>query len=363
MAGGTGPPGGAGLGNLPFGSETAVAGRASASDTNGDGINEIITIDTNNIYIYQKAGNDLKLLQKIAGKSYDNYLSVDVADIKKTGIKQIFVTSLYNTSLDSFVLEYKDGKYIQTASNLHWFMRVIDTPSGIPMLLCQSYGFNKPFDTPIYEMVWKDGKFIADQKMKIPLGLSVYGLAVDNIGPGGEKIMAFDNLDYLCIFNKTSKPLSRIFTFGFKNDDIVWRSDDQYGGSTNYFENYDQKNANNDDLIENEKNGYVNPRILAINNNGKKEFIIVKNISSVGRILSKAKFFTSSEIYDLEWDGLGMAENWKTKKINGYIADYAIKDIDNDGKPEIVLAIVLSVGSSISDKSVIVYYKLDNIAQ
>jgi hypothetical protein len=69
--------------------------------------------------------------------------------------------------------------------------------------------------------------------------------------------------------------------------------------------------------------------------------------------------FTSSEIYNLEWDGLGMAENWRTKKINGYVADYVLKDIDNDGKPEIVLALVLSVGTSIKNKSVIVVYKLD----
>ncbi len=56
---------------------------------------------------------------------------------------------------------------------------------------------------------------------------------------------------------------------------------------------------------------------------------------------------------------MGMAENWHTKKINGYVADYCIKDIDNDGKPEIVLALVQSVGASLSDRSVVVVYKLD----
>ena len=326
-------------------------------DVNGDGLNEVVTIDTNNIYIYQKVGNELKLLQKIPGKSYDNYLSVDIADINRNGVKEIIVTSLNDTTLDSFILEYKDGKYVQIASGIQSFLRVIDTPSGIPLLLCQSYGLDKPFDTPIYEMVWRDGKYIRDQQMKIPLGLSVYGLNIDSIGPGGgEKIIALDELDYLCIFNKTTKPLTRIFTFGFKNDDLIWRADDQYGGSNNYFENINKLKPE-----ENEKSAYVNLRILTYDtkNNGKKEIIIVKNKSSVGRVLSHMKLFTSSEIYDLEWDGLGMAENWKTKKINGYVADYVIKDIDNDGKPEIVLALVLSVGTTIRDKSVIVVYKLD----
>lgn len=327
-------------------------------DVNGDGLNEVVVIDKNNVYIYQKAGNELKLLEKIPGKSYDNYLAVDVADINKDGVKQIFVTSLNNTLLDSFVLEFKNGKYVKIASDIRWFLRVLDTPSGIPILIGQGYGFDKPFDTPIHEIVWRDGKYVDDQKMKIPLGLSIYGLTIDNLGTGGsgEKIIALDELDYLCIFEKTTKPLTRIFTFGFSNDDLIWRSDDVFGGSNNYFENIDKTRPE-----ENEKSAFVNLRIHTYDTNkdGKKEIIIVKNISSVGRVFKHLKLFTSSEIYNLEWDGMGMAENWRTKKINGYVADYCIKDIDNDGKPEIVLALVLSVGASLRDKSVIVVYKLD----
>jgi TolB-like protein len=334
-------------------------------DVNGDGKNEVVTIDDHNIYIYQKLATEFRLLQKIEGKPYDKYLSVDIADIKRSGGKQIFITSVNETTLDSFVLEFIDGKYVKTASGLKWFLRVIDTPSGVPLLLCQSYGFDQIFDTPIYEMVWRNGKFIEDQLMKIPQGLSIYGLAIDNFGTGGtdEKIIALDELDHICIFRKTSKPLSRIFTFGFKNDDIIWRGDDEFGGSNNYIENViDKKSYNKDGNV---KTAYVNLRILTydLNKNGKKQLIIVKNSSASGRLLKNIKMFTSSEIYNLEWDGLGMAENWRTKKINGYVADYVFKDIDNDGKPELVLALVLSVGSSIRDKSVIVFYKLDTVNQ
>ena len=56
-------------------------------DVNDDGLNEIVAIDKNNVYIYQKAENELKLLEKIKGNSYDNYIAVDVADINKDGIK------------------------------------------------------------------------------------------------------------------------------------------------------------------------------------------------------------------------------------------------------------------------------------
>jgi len=329
-------------------------------DVNKDGLNEIVVIDKNTVYIYQKEEKELRLLQKIKGNSYDNYVAVDVADINSNGIPEIFVTSLNDALLDSFVLEFKDGKYLKIASDIRWFLRVINTSSGIPLLLGQGYGLDKPFNTPIYKMVWRDGKYVSDQIMKIPLGLSIYGLIIDNLGIGGsEKIIALDDLDYLYITEKTTKTLGRLTSIGFTTNELIWKSDDVYGGSNNYIENIENKFNPTDS--DKERNAYANLRILTLDTNkdGKKEIIIVKNLSSSGRIFKHLKLFTASEIYNLEWDGMGMAENWHTKKINGYVADYCIKDIDNDGKPEIVLALVQSVGASLSDRSVIVVYKLD----
>lgn len=100
-------------------------------DVNNDRSNEVVVIDRNTVYIYQKAENELKLLEKIKGKSYSNYLAVDIADINKNGVKEIIVTSLNDTLLDSFVLEFKDGKYAIISSDIRWFLRVIDTSSAI----------------------------------------------------------------------------------------------------------------------------------------------------------------------------------------------------------------------------------------
>ena len=118
--------------------------------------------------------------------------------------------------LNSFVLQYKDGDYKMIASDIRYFLRVIDTPSGIPLLLGQAYGFDKVFDTQIYEIVYRDGKYVSGDKMKIPLGLSIYGLTIDTLGSGtSEKILALDELDYLLIISPTNKPMSRILLLVF----------------------------------------------------------------------------------------------------------------------------------------------------
>jgi len=128
-------------------------------DVNGDGLNETVVIDNNNVYIYQKKGDEFRLLEKIAGSSSDKYIAVDIADIKQSGTKQIFVTNMNIDSPDSFVLEYRDKKFVKVASKLPWFLRVITPSSGEPMLLGQMRGMNKPFDSDIYEILWINGQF------------------------------------------------------------------------------------------------------------------------------------------------------------------------------------------------------------
>lgn len=327
-------------------------------DVNGDGLNETVMIDPHSVLIYQKKGNAFKLIQQISGKSYDYYVSLDVADINGNGIKEIIVSSYTGLQVDSFVLEFRNGKFQTIASGLPWFMRVIDNGSGIPLLLGQRRGIVLPFDTPIYEIVWKDGAYSEGQKMKIPQGLSVYGLTLDKLGSGGaEKIIALNSDDYICIFEQTDKPLSKVAIFGGSSE-FLWKSDDQFGGSNTYIEPMSGGlNARSDDadLIH-----YINLRILTYDTNkdGKREIIVVKNLSSSSRMFQRLKLFTAAEVYNLDWESMGMVENWRTKKINGYVADYQFKDIDNDGENEIVLALVLSVGGSIKDRSVIVTYSL-----
>ena len=275
-----------------------------------------------------------------------------MADINRNGVKEIIVTSMTRNMVDSFVLEYRDGKFIKIASKLPWYLRVIDTASG-PILLGQNKGMDKPFSNPIHEIIWEEGQYKEGKKMKIPVGLSVYGLTIDNLGTGGgEKIIALDDYDYLNIYEQTDKSLMSLKSLG-RVPERIYKSDDAYGGSNTAIVN--------DDLSPDDENRttFINSRILTTDvKDGKKEIIIVKNLSSVGRILKNVKVFTSSEIYDLEWDGLGLVENWRTRKISGYVADYQLKDIDNDGQKEIVLALVLSVGASMSNQSVIVSYKM-----
>ncbi|HVO65133.1 MAG TPA: VCBS repeat-containing protein [Syntrophales bacterium] len=323
-------------------------------DVNNDGRNEIVVIDTSNIMIYQKEGNTLKLLQRISGGSYHQYLSVDVADINGSGVCQIIVTSLFNDTLESFVLEYKNGKYVEIASDLRWFLRVIEI-DGKPILLGQKMGIDNPFDNPIYEIVWKDGKYVEGRQMKIPRGLSVFSLTLMPLEKGGpDRVIAIDNNEYLRVLTQTDKTLNEIDIFG-GSAVAIWKSDEVFGGSNNYFTRT-QSQSSAIELTDRDKIPYVNSRLISCYNDktGKKDLIIVRNFSQERRLLQNIRFFSSGEIYDLEWDGLGFTENWKTRKIQGYVADYQFKDIDKKGRKELVLAVVTARMLGFKHESVII---------
>lgn len=327
-------------------------------DVNGDGLKETVLIDTNTILIYQRKGQDFQLIQKIVDKSYDNYLSLDVADINKNGIMEIIVTNYVNGQVRSFVIEFKDGKFTPIATSLPWFLRVIDDGSGTPILIGQRRGTTKPFDTPIHQIVWQNGQYQEGQRMKIPEGLAVYGLTMIKVGgSGSERIASLNEDDYLCLFQPTEKPLDKVVIMG-GSDEFIWKSEDVFGGSSTYIDPLAAADTEKSEDI-NEKR-YINLRIVNYDTNGdgKKEIIIVKNASSANRLFQNMRLFSSAEVYNLEWDGMGMVENWRTKKISGYVADYQFKDIDNDGENEVVLALVLSVGGSLRGRSVVVAYDL-----
>jgi len=326
-------------------------------DVNNDGLNEVVVIENNNITVYQKVDRDFKILNKIHGRAYDNYLSVDVADINGNGIDEIIVTNVTgNNQINSFILEYKQKQYIKIASNLKWFLRVINSNSVHPLLLGQEKWIDVPYSTPIYEIGWKGEKYREIRKAKLPQGLSVYGVTVEKIGAGRtERVLALDESDHINIYKKTSKPLSKIHIVGGSSE-LIWKSQGVFGGTNNMFD----VNMGGDGRKSSDDGGeeklYVNIRILTydINKDGKKEIIIVKNLAPGGRMFKNVRLFTRSEIYNLEWDGLGLVQNWKTKTIQGYVADYQFKDIDNDGENEVVLAIRTSM-----KRSVIVAYDLN----
>jgi hypothetical protein len=58
----------------------------------------------------------------------------------------------------------------------------------------------------------------------------------------------------------------------------------------------------------------------------------------MGRLFAKLRTFSSGHMTSLSWNGLTLVPELQTPKLEGYISDFGIGDVDHDGKDEVVVA-------------------------
>jgi TolB-like protein len=299
-------------------------------DVDGDKKNELVVIDSNSIYIFKYDGEKMSLMQKIETGSENNFLTVDVADLNQNGHAEIIVTSIVDDNLRSFILEHEEGRFKKITEKAGWFFRVLNHPKEGPMLIGQQRGSDGLPVDPIYRMVWKKKSFEKGPKMPFPSGTLVFDIAMADLrGKGKPDFIALDKYDRLNVYSNEGK--------------LVWRSGDYYGGTNLYYQTF--RKYNDTEVKENIPYRINVPgRIVVkdINGDGTPQIIINKN-EPTSRLFERARSFEWGEIHCLSWDDSELITMWKTRQLKTYIADYQVKDVDNDGNDELIVAVTGSM--------------------
>ena len=280
-------------------------------------------------------------ISTIAEHKLDNFIGVDVADINGNGYPEIFVTSLnpHRNMVNSFVLEFNGQTYVEIIKNSPWYYRVVEYPARGRILVGQRHATQNPFSGAVFEMIWNNSGYEPTNQVLRSNRANAMGFALGNaMNDSAEVNVVFDNLDYLRILDSAG------------ND--TWKDGGHSGGTPEYFE---LREGSVEEKI------FYPMRIVIrdINRDGKNEVITVKNYR-LSEILSYRKF-TDGEIEIRSWDGIGLSVLWRTRKLTGYISDFAVGDFDNDGKDELVAALVIQTGAVVTTtpKSVLIAYKLE----
>lgn len=325
----------------------------SIGDVDGDAKQETVFISTNTVFIYRRGAHQFTKLAEIAGEASDTFLGVDVADVNGNGKAEIFVTSLNERRgrLTSFVLEWDGQTFVTVSEKEPWYFRVLELPSKGKVLLGQRRGPVDPFSGAVEELIWLNGKYEPISPVEVPRDLNIFAFAMgDVLNNGSEMIVAFNENDRLQILDKTGRR--------------EWKSSEPYGGSMEYLV-LEPTRKETDEGTEQDVGKarlYLPQRIFIkdLDRDAKQEVLVVKNYSSTGRLFARFRHFGSSEITSLSWDGLGLGLNWKTRKVEGYMSDFAIADFDNDREEELIALVVMSRGAPVvqNAKSAIISYNL-----
>ena len=296
-------------------------------DVDGDGKNELVIMDSNNLYIFKYAGEKMSLFQKIEAGNENNFLTLDVADLNQNGHAEIIVSSVVGDEVRSFILEYEERRFRKIIEKSDWFFRVLNHPKEGTILLGQQRGADGlPID-PVYRMVWKKNSYEKGSKMPVPKETNIFSLAIGDIrGKGKPEIITLDMYDRLNILSEDGK--------------TQWRSSDRFGGTNN---SYDTRRKKRDYYLDDSPWRVSIPgRVLLkdLNGDGTPQVIINKNEFTSGRMIERVKIYEKGEVDCLTWEENELTTTWKTRQINGYIADFQVRDVDNDGNEELVVAVV-----------------------
>jgi hypothetical protein len=320
-------------------------------DLDGDGKIETVLISKNRIYIYRYTQDRFELVKEIPGALWDNYISVDVADIHGTGLPQIFITNYRDKTLRSFTLSWVQGTYKTIAQNIPYYLRVHQLPGRGPVLLGQQKFGAQFFDSKIVVLSWKDGKYVSVERLNVPEGLTVFDFAfLEYNKDGSQEILHVNRNNRLMVLSEKGK--------------TKYSSSESYGGTLNFISESSEGSPFSSEEQEPER--YYIPARLVIDSvsiPGKKEIVLNKNKGSALNFLARYRTYNSGDIYSIFWDGGGMKENWRTPTINDYIANYGVADFKNNGQKQMVVGVVQSTEIAFisNARSVLYCYDLGEI--
>ncbi len=316
-------------------------------DLNKDGRTQVVTATDSALQIYHYDSGLLTLEENITYQSYLRIIGLDVADINGNGYPEIFVTAMTinRETLSSFVVEYNGSSYASLVDGLSYYFRIIDSGDGTPVLYAQDKG-RGPFAGKIYIMNPAGNGYEESKKVRMPKGTCVLSLARGAVREdAANDFLSINQHNRLILISDTGKD--------------EWESTDKYGKTNNYW--LLDASGGNDGYQE---RAYLNPRIKFSTMGGEKKnkAFIVTNTEAGGGSIGRIMRFKEGRIGVMSWNGIAMAPVFETMPLQGWISDFDIADIDNDGKKELVISVVSGSKLAIIAKdkaSNIISYKLE----
>ena len=282
-------------------------------DVDGDGKNDVVLIDPANVYVYRFGAGTLALIGEYSSGSLE-LKSVDVARIRDQGPARIYVSAQNRGNVESFVLEFRNGKLIPMIQGCPYFLRIILYPTQGPMLLGQKKGLSRMYEGAVYRLIDKGDTLEVKGRFGIPLKIPIFGFAIgDLVGNNSPLIAVYDRYDHLRIYTPAGKKLyvSRDYYGG---SDVILRWAGPEGRQ--FSSGFDDDN----EVV------FFRSRIMCLDldGNGVYEILVTKHHSKTMRMMSRTKLLEEGQIEGLLWNGDSLEDQWSIPKIQGTITDFAV---------------------------------------
>ena len=302
----------------------------AVADLDNDGTMELVAIDDKNLYIYTFDKDGLRLKKEFKGTGPTLNYNIAVGDFNGNGLPEIYLSRKYMEKAASRVIEFTGKDFTVIADDLPWFMRAVKGADKA-FLIGEKFRQIDGLYGGVKFLKWKSGVMEEDSLLDMPKWMDLYGFTIcDVTGDGKDDFVRLDENDRIRIYEKVEAGTWK----------QTWKSTDYYGGSIN---NIDFEPAPAEQKSVNVKAEVICSKLME---GGRREVITSRN--EAGTRIFKNISYESGDVRGLLWNDFGLEDMWRTKKINGYVADFAVADLNKDGHDEIVEVVVVKQPSIFS---------------
>ncbi|MDR0465880.1 MAG: VCBS repeat-containing protein [Deltaproteobacteria bacterium] len=341
---------------LPFAMVDFLVGSFSAK-----GKNEVAVISDHRLHLYTWEHGRLKLLAETVVSMSNTNFSLRAMDLNRSGTLELVVSAFMPESSSeqsgsrpsSYIYSFEGGRLRPFCDRVPYFLSVVRMPPHfLPMLVGQDWDSMTLFSPGVREMLKSGSKYALGGRLNLPKDANVFNFTWLPGGRSGEG-------DKLVVLGMDE----RLKVFSSKGEE-QYKSMEKFSGTSTGIEYvkgvYGMGRGN--PLLSDK---YFAPmRMIAADLKRTGEYVLLVNrpISTAAQYFENYRFFPEGEIHGLFWDGLGLALQWKTRRIKGSVVNLDIGDIMNNGVQSLVVGINTHSGitSGLSKRqSFLVVYPLD----
>lgn len=304
----------------------------SIADFDGNGSLEVAVALDDHIEIGRFDGKEWLPVTRFDLPGAIKPLTLDSADLDGNGRFELLVTAVRGKDLTSQIWSYDGTTCRPLAKDLPWFWRVMDLPGERGVVLGQGVD---PFEPTTYaekpfRILWQNGEPHKGDLLSNFAAPSLHG-SQPFIAQKKTLWAWLNNNDILTILGDDGQPL--------------WQGRESYGGGEAFIEKKEQKARNETRRL------FIRSRL------GLQDETLILPQNDGPRTMSNMRQAEKSRLVALRWNGYELEKVWESPTRDGYLADFAYGDIDNDGQPEYLLLGTLATGLFSAKESALFLWK------
>lgn len=295
---------------------------STVGDLNGDGDDEIVTLTSSSVDIYQTLDRTITKVDTLKLPTGLRGHELNIADLNSDGKQEIYISATDDLRVSSRVVGWNGkGSFITLAKNVSWYLRPIESSEGVWQLAGQKRGRART------EFIRKgvywlniDGNFKISEKEQMPLpkNINLFDFVFAELdGKKGKEIVVLDSSEKLQVISS--------------ENELLWVSSSTFGGSKTYLgpsqglavDEQSRTNLSVDEDADRELI-FVPARILVtdVDNDGLSEIVVNKNKSGMLGFFKRLRSYDGGAVVGLAWNGEELTEAWRTGRYKGYVVDY-----------------------------------------